>query len=47
MTPMLRKIGRDVKRFRQIVRGVVKKDFRKYLTQGELAIRSRAARPWP
>ena len=36
MTPMLRKIERDVKRFRQIVRGVVKKDFRKYLTQGEL-----------
>ena len=33
---MLRKIERDVKRFRQIVRGVVKKDFRKYLTQGEL-----------
>jgi uncharacterized protein len=33
---MLRKIDRDVKRFRQIVRGVVKKDFRKYLTQGEL-----------
>ncbi len=33
---MLRKIGRDVKRFRQIVRGVIKKEFRKYLTQGEL-----------
>jgi hypothetical protein len=33
---MLRKIDRDVKRFRQIVRGVVKKEFRKYLTQGEL-----------
>ena len=36
MTPMLRKIDRDVKRFRQIVRGVIKKEFRKYLTQGEL-----------
>src|SRR5204862_6194890 len=36
MTPMLRKIDRDVKRFKQIVRGVIKKDFRKYLTQGEL-----------
>src|SRR5688500_19914149 len=36
MTPMLRKIERDVKRSRQLVRGVVKKDFRKYLTQGEL-----------
>src|SRR5438128_8889166 len=36
MTPMLRKIDRDVKRFKQIVRGIVKKDFRKYLTQGEL-----------
>src|SRR2546427_524638 len=35
MTPMLRKIDRDVKRFRQIVRGVIKKEFRKYLTQGE------------
>src|SRR5712691_11491295 len=35
-TPMLRKIDRDVKRFRQIVRGVIKKEFRKYLTQGEL-----------
>jgi uncharacterized sporulation protein YeaH/YhbH (DUF444 family) len=33
---MLRKIDRDVKRFKQIVRGVIKKDFRKYLTQGEL-----------
>src|SRR3954465_12520890 len=36
MPPMLRKIDRDVKRFRQIVRGVIKKEFRKYLTQGEL-----------
>src|SRR3989442_1728480 len=37
MTPtMLRKIDRDVKRFKQIVRGVIKKEFRKYLTQGEL-----------
>jgi uncharacterized protein len=36
MTTMLRKIDRDVKRFKQIVRGVIKKDFRKYLTQGEL-----------
>src|SRR5262249_9176943 len=36
MTPMLRKIDRDVQRFRQIVRGVIKKEFRKYLTQGEL-----------
>jgi len=36
MTTMLRKIDRDVKRFRQIVRGVIKKEFRKYLTQGEL-----------
>jgi len=33
---MLRKIDRDVKRFKQIVRGVIKKEFRKYLTQGEL-----------
>ncbi len=33
---MLRKIDRDVKRFKQIVRGIIKKDFRKYLTQGEL-----------
>ena len=36
MTLMLRRIERDVKRFRQIVRGVIKKDFRKYLTQSEL-----------
>jgi uncharacterized sporulation protein YeaH/YhbH (DUF444 family) len=36
MIPMLRKIDRDVKRFKQIVRGVIKKEFRKYLTQGEL-----------
>jgi uncharacterized sporulation protein YeaH/YhbH (DUF444 family) len=36
MTPMLRKIDRDVKRFKQIVRGVIKKDFRKHMTQGEL-----------
>jgi len=36
MASMLRKIQRDVKRFRQIVRGIVKKDFRKYLTEGEL-----------
>src|SRR5262249_30533841 len=36
MTPMLRKIDRDVKRFRQIVRGLIKKEFRKYLTQREL-----------
>jgi len=36
MTTMLRKIDRDVKRFKQIVRGVIKKEFRKYLTQGEL-----------
>jgi uncharacterized sporulation protein YeaH/YhbH (DUF444 family) len=34
--PMLRKIDRDVKRFKQIVRGVIKKEFRKYLTEGEL-----------
>ncbi len=33
---MLRRVERDVKRFRQIVHGIVKKDFRKYLTQGEL-----------
>src|SRR5258706_13212041 len=33
---MLRKIDRDVKRFKQIVRGVIKKEFRKYLTEGEL-----------
>ena len=31
-----RRQPRPVKRFRQIVRGLVKKDFRKYLTQGEL-----------
>ncbi len=36
MSAMLRKIDRDVKRFKQIVRGVIKKEFRKYLTQGEL-----------
>src|SRR5215472_15870866 len=36
MPAMLRKIDRDVKRFKQIVRGIIKKDFRKYLTQGEL-----------
>jgi uncharacterized protein len=36
MTVMLRRIERDVKRFRHIVRGVIKKEFRKYLTQGEL-----------
>ncbi len=34
--PMLGKIDRDVKRFKQIVRGVIKKEFRKYLTEGEL-----------
>ena len=33
---MLRKIDRDVKRFKQIVRGVIRKDFRKYMTHGEL-----------
>jgi len=33
---MLRKIDRDVKRFKQIVRGVIKKEFRKYVTEGEL-----------
>ena len=33
---MLKKIDRDVKRFKQIVRGIIKKEFRKYLTQGEL-----------
>ncbi len=32
----LRRIERDVKRFKEIVRGVIKKEFRKYLTQGEL-----------
>ena len=36
MIPMLRKIDRDLKRFKQIVRGAIKKDFRKHLTQGEL-----------
>ena len=36
MTLMLRKVDRDVKRFKEIVRGVIKKEFRKYLTQGEL-----------
>lgn len=36
MTLLLRKIERDLQRFKQIVRGVLKKDFRKYLTQGEL-----------
>src|SRR5262245_42200204 len=30
------KIDLDVKRFKQSVRGVIKKEFRKYLTQGEL-----------
>src|SRR3954452_20929685 len=33
---VLHRIDRDVKRFKEIVRGVVKKEFRKYLTQGEL-----------
>jgi uncharacterized sporulation protein YeaH/YhbH (DUF444 family) len=33
---MLRKIERDVQRFKQIVRGVVRKDFRKYMTQSDL-----------
>jgi len=33
---MLRRINRDVQRFKQIVRGVVRKDFHKYMTQGEL-----------
>jgi uncharacterized protein len=33
---MLRRIERDLQRFKQIVRGVVRKDFRKYMTQGEL-----------
>ncbi len=33
---VLHRIDRDVKRFKEIVRGVLKKDFRKYLTQGEL-----------
>lgn len=32
----LRRIERDVKRFKEIVRGVIKKEFRKYLTRGEL-----------
>jgi len=36
MAPMLRKIERDVKRFKQIVRGIIKKEFRKYLTESEL-----------
>src|SRR6266576_1733277 len=33
---VLHRIDRDVKRFKEIVRGQVKKEFRKYLTQGEL-----------
>jgi uncharacterized protein len=33
---MLRKIDRDVRRFKEIVRGVIRKDFRKYMTHGEL-----------
>src|SRR5262245_19801735 len=36
MIPMLPKIDSDVKGFKQVVRGVIKKEFRKYLTQGEL-----------
>src|SRR5262249_21633139 len=36
MAPMLRKLESDVERFKQIVRGIIKKEFRKYLTQGEL-----------
>lgn len=35
-SPRFSKIDRDVKRFKQIVRGVIKKEFRKYLTQGEM-----------
>jgi uncharacterized sporulation protein YeaH/YhbH (DUF444 family) len=33
---VVRKIDRDVNRFKQIVRGKVKSDLRKYITQGEL-----------
>ncbi len=30
------KIGRDNSRFKQIVRGKIKKELRKYITKGEL-----------
>jgi uncharacterized sporulation protein YeaH/YhbH (DUF444 family) len=33
---MVQRIDRDLRRFRQIVRGVVKKELRKYMTSGEL-----------
>ena len=33
---MVRKIDRDANRFKQIVRGKIKSDLRKYITHGEL-----------
>jgi len=33
---MVQRIDRDLRRFRQVVRGVVKKELRKYMTTGEL-----------
>ena len=33
---MVRKIERDASRFKQIVRGKIKSDLRKYITHGEL-----------
>ncbi|HEX5131157.1 MAG TPA: DUF444 family protein [Candidatus Krumholzibacteria bacterium] len=33
---MVQRIERDLSRFRQVVRGIVKKDLRKYMTTGEL-----------
>src|SRR5215218_3569410 len=32
----IRRVERDLNRFRQIVRGKIKKDLRKYMSQGEL-----------
>ena len=32
----IRRVERDLNRFRQIVRGKIKKDLRKYMSQGEM-----------
>ena len=36
MTAVVRKIERDANRFKQIVRGKIKTDLRKYITHGEM-----------
>jgi uncharacterized sporulation protein YeaH/YhbH (DUF444 family) len=36
MTNLMQRIERDLNRFRQIVRGQIKKNLRKYMSQGEL-----------